>query len=86
MADSDSSEGGHAFGQRQPPLYVSIQKILDKYPDGQIFKVRQNGVLVQAMLAIARKLNVFLVRVLVPTTHSPLIIILCSRYKRLLRN
>ena len=31
--------GGSTFGQRQPPLYVSIQKILDKYPDGQIFKV-----------------------------------------------
>ncbi|CAI8014095.1 Sacsin [Geodia barretti] len=29
---------GHTFGQRQPPLYVTIQKILDKYPDGQIFK------------------------------------------------
>ena len=31
--------GGHTFGQRQPPLYVAIQKILEKYPDGQIFKV-----------------------------------------------
>ena len=31
--------GGNTFGQRQPPLYVSIQKILDKYPNGQIFKV-----------------------------------------------
>ena len=30
---------GHTFGQRQPPLYVTIGKILDKYPDGQIFKV-----------------------------------------------
>ena len=28
------------FGQKQPPLYVSIQKILNKYPDGQIFKVK----------------------------------------------
>ena len=28
------------FGQRLPPLYVAIQKILDKYPDGQIFKVQ----------------------------------------------
>ncbi|CAI7990021.1 Sacsin [Geodia barretti] len=26
------------FGLKQPPLYVSIQKILNKYPDGQIFK------------------------------------------------
>lgn len=31
-----------SFGQRQPPLYVTIQKILDKYPDGQIFKVYMN--------------------------------------------
>jgi sacsin len=30
--------GGSTFGQRQPPLFISIQKILDKYPDGQIFK------------------------------------------------
>ena len=37
--DSSSSSEGHAFGQEQPPLYVTIQKILDKYPDGQIFKV-----------------------------------------------
>ncbi|CAI8014099.1 Sacsin [Geodia barretti] len=36
--DSSSAVEGHAFGQRQPPLYVTIQKILDKYPDGQIFK------------------------------------------------
>ena len=36
----DRESDGHTFGQRQPPLYVTIQKILDKYPDGQIFKVR----------------------------------------------
>jgi len=34
---------GHTFGQRQPPLYVAIQKILEKYPDGQIFKVSSFG-------------------------------------------
>ena len=34
------SMDGQTFGQRQPPLYVAIQKILDKYPDGQIFKVQ----------------------------------------------
>ena len=33
------AQEGHTFGQKQPPLYVTIQKILDKYPDGQIFKV-----------------------------------------------
>ena len=36
----EMAQDGHTFGQRQPPLYVTIQKILDKYPDGQIFKVR----------------------------------------------
>ena len=36
---------GHTFGQRQPPLYVTIRKILDKYPDGQIFKVCMQYVL-----------------------------------------
>ena len=35
----EGPQKGHTFGHRQPPLYVTIQKILDKYPDGQIFKV-----------------------------------------------
>ena len=35
MADQDS----HAFGQRRPPLSVTIKAILERYPDGQIFKV-----------------------------------------------
>ena len=30
---------GEEFGQRRPPLFVTIKQILDKYPDGQIFKV-----------------------------------------------
>ena len=38
--DPGGPSQGHTFGQRQPPLYVTIHKILDKYPDGQIFKVR----------------------------------------------
>ena len=42
--DSSSAVEGHAFGQRQPPLYVTIKKILDKYPDGQIFKVCQGNI------------------------------------------
>lgn len=37
--DPGGPSDGFTFGQRQPPLYVTIQKILDKYPDGQIFKV-----------------------------------------------
>ena len=39
MTDGGMAQEGHTFGQKQPPLYVTIQKILDKYPDGQIFKV-----------------------------------------------
>lgn len=28
-----------SFGQREPPISVIIKGILDRYPDGQIFKV-----------------------------------------------
>ena len=30
---------GEEFGQRRPPLSVTIKQILERYPDGQIFKV-----------------------------------------------
>ena len=30
---------GEYFGQMPPPLSVTIKGILEKYPDGQIFKV-----------------------------------------------
>ena len=30
---------GEHFGQRRPPLSVTIKGILERYPDGQIFKV-----------------------------------------------
>ena len=30
------------FGQRPPPVSRLIKTILDRYPDGQIFKVRLN--------------------------------------------
>ena len=33
------SVSGKQFGQRKPPLSVSIRQILERYPDGQIFKV-----------------------------------------------
>ena len=35
---SASLEGQH-FGQTRPPLSVIIKQILERYPDGQIFKV-----------------------------------------------
>ena len=31
------------FGQKTPPLDLIIRDILERYPDGQIFKVRNNG-------------------------------------------
>ena len=34
---ADDSEG-EDFGQRAPPLSVLIKGILERYPDGQIFK------------------------------------------------
>ena len=30
---------GEQFGQRRPPLSVTIKQILERYPDGQLFKV-----------------------------------------------
>ena len=38
MSKSASLLGQH-FGQRRPPLSVTIKAILERYPDGQIFKV-----------------------------------------------
>ena len=35
---SDDDEG-EVFGQRHPPLSIYIKGILERYPDGQIFKV-----------------------------------------------
>ncbi len=41
MAELESSRRRrHCFGQRRPPLSVTITGILEEYPDGQIFKVR----------------------------------------------
>ena len=40
--DTDSEEesgSSQHFGQRRPPLSVAIKRILERYPDGQIFKV-----------------------------------------------
>ena len=31
---------GEVFGQRHPPLSIYIKGILERYPDGQIFKVK----------------------------------------------
>ena len=40
MAEKAKKDGaGSAFGQEQPPLYVYIKRILERYPGGQIFKV-----------------------------------------------
>ena len=39
MASSDS-ESDEEFGPKLPPLSVAIKGILQRYPDGQIFKVK----------------------------------------------
>ena len=39
MAERGRKDGGSAFGQEQPPLYIYIKRILERYPGGQIFKV-----------------------------------------------
>lgn len=38
--DGDDDSFGEEFGQRHPPLSIYIKGILERYPDGQIFKVR----------------------------------------------
>ena len=40
MMMSDDDIPGEEFGQCRPPLSEIIRSILDRYPDGQIFKVR----------------------------------------------
>jgi len=37
---TDEDEDGY-FGQESPPLTDEIKEILEEYPDGQIFKVRE---------------------------------------------
>ena len=37
----DSEDEDYTFGIKPPPLYITIKEILQEYPDGQIFKVRQ---------------------------------------------
>lgn len=41
MADKENKPNfvGEKFGQKRPPLSITIKQILDRYPDGQIFKV-----------------------------------------------
>lgn len=34
---------GFQFGQRRPPLSDTIKRVLDRYPDGQIFKASSRG-------------------------------------------
>ena len=39
IPDSGLSVKRQGFGYKLPPFYVTIREILDRYPDGQIFKV-----------------------------------------------
>ena len=45
MAAEEEYPLGYEFGQKRPPLSVLIKSILDRYPDGQIFKVRKSEVI-----------------------------------------
>ena len=40
LEGDDDDSFGEVFGQRHPPLSIYIKGILERYPDGQIFKVR----------------------------------------------
>lgn len=42
MASQTEQFVGEIFGQKRPPLSVTIKQILERYPDGQIFKVAKN--------------------------------------------
>ena len=37
--EEEEENFGEVFGQRHPPLSIYIKGILERYPDGQIFKV-----------------------------------------------
>ena len=39
LAMAMDHDKGDVFGQKRPPLSVTIKQILERYPDGQIFKV-----------------------------------------------
>ena len=40
LEEGEGDSFGEVFGQRHPPLSIYIKGILERYPDGQIFKVR----------------------------------------------
>ena len=43
MSGGEEKENfGEVFGQRHPPLSIYIKGILERYPDGQIFKVKSS--------------------------------------------
>ena len=47
MSGGEEEESfGEVFGQRHPPLSIYIKGILERYPDGQIFKVNSSDYLV----------------------------------------
>lgn len=39
LEEDEDDSFGEMFGQRHPPLSIYIKGILERYPDGQIFKV-----------------------------------------------
>ena len=49
---------GRRFGQKNPPLSTAIKQILDRYPDGQIFKVNPQ-INIQLLYAVVLVFAVF---------------------------
>ena len=62
--DTDSEEesgSSEHFGQKRPPLSVTIKGILERYPDGQVFKVTINYCIIVWGIVKPTNLNIFYV-------------------------
>ena len=50
MASRQPGAKRKKFGQHPPPVSKLIKNILDRYPDGQIFKVGERAILLSYLL------------------------------------
>ena len=51
---------GEDFGQEKPPLLVTVKRLLDKYPDGQIFKVCRCVKLIRIICGLANSRFIYI--------------------------
>ena len=59
MSGEEEEESfGEVFGQRHPPLSIYIKGILERYPDGQIFKVKSSEYLVATYMWTFKSLSI----------------------------